>query len=89
MLTDSQRKELDEQMRSIRDTKRPLKQRSLDSMIQKTSLNGELLWFKGLGHGFGGIIFCFDQVSGAVSGVFDINKVENNHHFNVWSLNRK
>ena len=46
MLTDSQRKELDEQMRSIRDTKRPLKQRSLDSMIQKTSLNGELLQFK-------------------------------------------
>ena len=41
MLTETQRKEVDERIRTIRETKRPTKQRSLDTMFQKTTISGK------------------------------------------------
>merc|ERR1712176_698744 len=41
MLTETQRKEVDERIRTIRETKRPTKQRSLDTMFQKTTISDQ------------------------------------------------
>ena len=41
MLNETQRKEVDDRIRTLRESKRPLKQRSMDSMFRKTTISGE------------------------------------------------